>query len=605
MDWLKDLRRSPKQPHNPHQPPPVPARKPQDGSTPENQTLFQSFEWHTPSQPPPPSSTHSPHSHYARLTRILPSLADIGVTKLWLPPGCKANNADGSGNGYDVYDIWDLGEFDQKYARSTKWGSREELADLQGQMRRVGVEGIWDAVLNHKTAGDTTQECWAVEVDGEDRRIETCAPKKIEPWIKYDFPGRKGKYSKFQWRAEHFNGTDWDQRAQKNAIYKIVDDPATFPKPGANQQQQQPVANSAMNGMNRLARFAGKVAGLPPRRPGKGWAEDVDDLHGNYDYLMFSNIDYTHPAVRQDVTKWGEWMIHDIGIDGFRLDAVQHFSYNFTRDWITAVQEASRNKYGKNAFIVGEIWTNEVKRIIRWLDVVGQGAYCYDSPLLYNFSRISQDVVTGSRNADLRTILRDCLLYLRPQSAVTLVTNHDTQPGQASATPLDARLKALFYAFILLRAEGLPCVFWGDMYGIQNPKHSEPPACISPTSPRSLLPDLILARRLFAYGEQRDYFDAASCIGFTRSGTHDREGCAVIMSIGPPKAYTQKKMQVGRPGEAWMDVLAEQGQRAEVEIDGKGCGVFPCKGWSASVFVRKDAQGTERFPVPFNLDVYR
>lgn len=79
----------------------------------------------------------------------------------------------------------------------------------------------------------------------------------------------------------------------------------------------------------------------------------------------------------------------------------------------------------------------------------------------------------------------------------------------------------------------------------------------------------------------------------------------MILSIGPPKQYTQKKMQIGQPGEIWTDVLAEQGQRAEVEIDGKGCGVFPCKGWSAGVFVRKEAQGVERFPVGFELDVYR
>ena len=32
--------------------------------------------------------------------------------------------------------------------------------------KSLGVKVIWDAVLNHKTAGDATEECWAVEVDG-------------------------------------------------------------------------------------------------------------------------------------------------------------------------------------------------------------------------------------------------------------------------------------------------------------------------------------------------------------------------------------------------------------------------------------------------------
>ena len=588
---------------------PAVAAVPASNSGDENKTLFQTFEWHTSSQPPPPNETHSPNSHYARLTRILPSLAQAGVTSIWLPPGCKANVP--QGNGYDCYDLWDLGEFDQKYTRSTKWGSREELADLMQMAKRQGVECIWDAVLNHKTAGDRTDEAWAVEVDKEDRRVEICSPRKIEAWLRYDFPGRASagmKYSPMKWRAEHFNGTDWDQRGQKNAIFKLVDDPATYPKP------QQQLANS---GMNRLAKLAGKVTGTPTRRPGKGWAEDVDDLHGNFDYLLFSNIDYAHPEPRKDVVKWGEWMINDTGIDGFRLDAVQHFSFNFTREWISSVQAASQQKRGgKDAFVVGEIWTGEVVRITNWLDVVSQGAYAYDSPLLYNFSRISEDVRMGSKNADLRTILRGSLLECRPQSAVTLVTNHDTQPGQSSYTPLSPELKSLFYAFILMRAEGYPCVFWGDVYGTKGPK-AEPPACIVPDGRggrRSLIPDLMLARKLFAYGKQTDYFDAMSCIGFTRSGIPSRpgSGCAVIMSIGAPtdknarekESWTQKLMGIGRPGEVWVDILANLGERPEVVIDEKGCGLFTCKAKSAGVFVRKSAEAVGRFPVTFNVDAY-
>lgn len=125
--------------------------------------LLQGFEWHTNSDPPGPEETHSPSSHYARLTRLLPSIADLGVTHLWLPPGCKANNP--QGNGYDVYDLYDLGEFEQKGARSTKWGSREELDDLLAKGRDCGVEMIWDAVLNHKAGADGIAECWAVEVN--------------------------------------------------------------------------------------------------------------------------------------------------------------------------------------------------------------------------------------------------------------------------------------------------------------------------------------------------------------------------------------------------------------------------------------------------------
>lgn len=176
MSWIKDLHRQRNLSSSP-QHPPAPSSTPR-APTSANKTLLQTFEWHTPSTPPPPNETHSPTSHYARLLRALPSLAEWGVTALWLPPGCKANNP--KGNGYDCYDLWDLGEFDQKWARSTKWGGREELRDLIEQARGGhGLEIVWDAVLNHKTAGDGTEECWAVEVDGRgevSRPHWSCSP---------------------------------------------------------------------------------------------------------------------------------------------------------------------------------------------------------------------------------------------------------------------------------------------------------------------------------------------------------------------------------------------------------------------------------------------
>lgn len=121
-----------------------------------NTLILQSFEWYTFS----PQQTQ-----YSRLNRLLPRFSHLGVTSLWLPPGCKANNP--QGNGYDIYDLWDLGEFEQKGSRSTKWGSRQELDDLIKRAKELGIDIVWDAVINHKTGGDATEETWAVEVDKE------------------------------------------------------------------------------------------------------------------------------------------------------------------------------------------------------------------------------------------------------------------------------------------------------------------------------------------------------------------------------------------------------------------------------------------------------
>jgi alpha-amylase len=77
---------------------------------------------------------------------------------------------DRDGNGYDIYDLYDLGEFEQKGAVGTKFGSREELQELMREAGALGVKVIWDAVLNHKAGADRVERCMAVKVD-ENREL--------------------------------------------------------------------------------------------------------------------------------------------------------------------------------------------------------------------------------------------------------------------------------------------------------------------------------------------------------------------------------------------------------------------------------------------------
>jgi alpha-amylase len=180
----------------------------------------------------------------------------------------------------------------------------------------------------------------------------------------------------------------------------------------------------------------------------------------------------------------------------------------------------------------------------------------------------------------------------------TVVMNHDTQPGQTVETPIEGFFKPLAYALILLRKEGYPCPFFGDLYGMRGREgvNPEPPSC------GNKLADIILARKLYAYGDQDDYFDEPNCIGWVRRGTWDHPaGCAVVLSNAGPG---QKRMCVGdlHRGQVWTDILTWE--TTEVTIDDEGYGTFPCPGISMAIWVRKDASGRERFPVSFDADIY-
>jgi alpha-amylase len=73
-----------------------------------------------------------PQIWWAHLQSKVPELASAGFTALWLPPANKATN--NISMGYDPYDFFDLGEFDQK-------GSVANLVRPQGRVHRSHWRG--------------------------------------------------------------------------------------------------------------------------------------------------------------------------------------------------------------------------------------------------------------------------------------------------------------------------------------------------------------------------------------------------------------------------------------------------------------------------------
>lgn len=87
----------------------------------------------------------------------VPSLAQVGFTSLWLPPVHKAANLNGPSMGYDPYDYYDLGEFDQKGTIPTWFGTRSQLMDLIQTAHSNGLSLIADVVINHNSGADAQE----------------------------------------------------------------------------------------------------------------------------------------------------------------------------------------------------------------------------------------------------------------------------------------------------------------------------------------------------------------------------------------------------------------------------------------------------------------
>ena len=175
-----------------------------------NNTMMQYFEWYLPSD----------STLWNKLTKESKHLENIGVTHLWLPPAYKG--AGGKEDvGYGVYDLYDLGEFDQKGAIPTKYGTKDEYIQAIKILHDNNIKVLADVVLNHKMGADETEDVLAVEDDASNRNISLTEAKTIRVWTKYTFPGRGDTYSNFKWNWTHFHGIDWDENTGKAAIYKF------------------------------------------------------------------------------------------------------------------------------------------------------------------------------------------------------------------------------------------------------------------------------------------------------------------------------------------------------------------------------------------------
>ncbi len=477
-----------------------------------NHTMMQYFEWYLPNN----------GLWWRRCAAKAGNLRDLGITRVWLPPAYKGTSQEDV--GYGVYDLYDLGEFDQKGTVRTKYGTKEEYEEAIRALHKAGVQVFADIVLNHRMGGDGTETVSAVSDSPEDRNQQIDGAQKIKVWSRFDFPGRKGKYSEFKWNHTHFTGTDWDENSQA---------------------------------ADRIFRFTGKR-----------WARNVDPEKGNFDYLMGMNVDMANPAVIRETQNWLSWYINETHIDGLRLDAVKHISFSFYAKLLPYIREET----GMEIPAVGEYWSGDLERLLHYLDMVNNQMALFDVALHYNFFDASQ----GRRS--LNKIFENTLVQRRPLNAVTFVDNHDTQDGQSLQSFIEDWFKPLAYALVLLRQDGVPCVFYSDYYG--NPARNRP-----------LVPNLgklIKVRRWYAYGDQKDYFSDEHIVGWVRRGDieHENSGAAVVMSDGPDGALAMD-VGAGFAGEKFFDATGVFTE--PVVIGENGAAEFPVRGRGVSVWVRQKA----------------
>lgn len=196
------------------------------------------------------------------------------------------------------------------------------------------------------------------------------------------------------------------------------------------------------------------------------WHPSDRDGSGPFYYACFyrgmPDLNLTNPEVTAELREIARFWIEDMGVDGFRLDAIKHLiedgpiqeNTQATIDWLEDF-----NAYCKSLkpdfFGVGEVWssTDQVKRYI-------PGAV--DTAFEFDLAQSIIDALNSGDATVLEARLRTVLdAYGTP--VATFLTNHDQARVMTQLGGDERKAKAA--ASLLLTLPGVPFIYYGEEIG--------------------------------------------------------------------------------------------------------------------------------------------
>jgi Glycosidases len=199
--------------------------------------------------------------------------------------------------------------------------------------------------------------------------------------------------------------------------------------------------------------------------------------NGQYYYAIFwdemPDLNYNNPAVREEAKKISSFWLKDVGIDGFRLDAVRYLveddqladsttNHAFLKEW----GDYYRSIHPK-AFTVGEAWTDNanVKEYTKTDTEL-------DSAFNFDLSTAILKSLNESNNTSVRFLLQTTVRDFPQQDNANFLTNHD-MPRVMNQLGENKEGKAKAAAGILLTAPGIPFIYYGEEIGMSGSKPDE------------------------------------------------------------------------------------------------------------------------------------
>jgi hypothetical protein len=313
------------------------------------------------------------------IERRTPDFFIAGYDAVWLPPISKTSSF--LSPGYDPFDRFDLGKpplltFSPSRDRTT-YGTEATFRAMVDELQMAGAEVYVDAIFNHNS-GRTTSDAfianggypgfWLPREDPPRDKLPT------DDWGDFH-NGVPGAYL----QSENPGGANYD--LHNGDLVALVD----IAQESVNNFIRHPVEAG-----NPLNIPSGTIFNLPDDQnyrfyPDQTLTPDIFVNPGtsrNPGAQSFTRYPFNTAAplngdpVVDNATgllmRWAQWMIQDVGVDGFRLDAHKHIpSWFWDSFFDSAVHKARTNPQGQqvNPFSFGEnisgnfdVLTNQVRK---------------------------------------------------------------------------------------------------------------------------------------------------------------------------------------------------------------------------------------------------
>ncbi|MEX0643542.1 MAG: alpha-amylase family glycosyl hydrolase, partial [Pirellulales bacterium] len=261
----------------------------------------------------PPAFLQWFESRYDTIENRIPDLWAAGYGRIWLPPPGQAESGDFS-VGYDVYDRFDLGSAGDP----TLYGTEAGLKRVSRVLHRAGGDLYVDFVINHNGFADLGTNGFQ----------------------------QSGGYPGFL--LTHPNAIDGDFHSAfasgtiEGRLAGLIDIDH-----GTNfQRVRSPVPGFANNLPAGTTPFNGRLANVPDEDNRRYYPDrqmpaiSVFDPTTGESNIQIYPFNTTTPHAGDPVTenamgylmRYAQWMVQEVGVDGFRIDAAKHverFALNY------------------------------------------------------------------------------------------------------------------------------------------------------------------------------------------------------------------------------------------------------------------------------------